>query len=61
MEEEEILMSEFRALKTTIFNCSVKNRIASRIEGNVVFTRLCRSHLLSRIHFSQSKTIFDEI
>lgn len=53
MEKEEILMSEFRALVSTVFNCSVKNRLVSSKEGTVLFTRLCRSHLLRHIHFSQ--------
>lgn len=53
MEKEEILMSKFRARIKTIFNCSVKNRIVSSIEGTVVFTKLCRCHLLRRTHFSQ--------
>lgn len=37
MEKEEILVSEFRALVNTIFNCSVKNKIVSSIEGNCGF------------------------
>lgn len=55
MEKEEILVSEFRALAHTIFNCSAKNRIVSSVEGTVVF--ISRSHLLRHIHLDNSKTI----
>lgn len=58
MEKEEILVSKFTALASTIFSCSIKSKTVSSVEGIVVFTRFCRSHLLRHVHFRQKQNNF---